>query len=109
MYSKTAANAREVGSSTRLCQAQIMRKQTKQAMEAKKGRYTYEYPHPSVTTDCVIFGFDGTRLNVLLVERGMSHLPRHGGKPGGDDHQPLTMMAWPDFLGYAELRQQYRQ
>lgn len=29
------------------------------------------YPHPSVTTDCVIFGFDGTRLQVLLVERGI--------------------------------------
>ena len=63
MYSKTAANAREVGSSTRLCQAQIMQKQTKQALEAKKGRYTYEHPHPNVTTDCVIFGFDGTVFN----------------------------------------------
>ena len=70
MYSKTAANAREVGSSTRLCQAQIMQKQTKQAMEAKKGRYTYEHPHPNVTTDCVIFGFDGTRLNVAARRTG---------------------------------------
>lgn len=22
-------------------------------------KYCYKYPHPSVTTDCVIFGFDG--------------------------------------------------
>ena len=22
-------------------------------------KYHYKYPHPSVTTDCVIFGFDG--------------------------------------------------
>lgn len=33
--------------------------------------YHYKYPHPSVTTDCVIFGCDGTQLNVLLVERGI--------------------------------------
>ena len=25
-------------------------------------KYCYKYPHPSVTTDCVIFGFDGTKL-----------------------------------------------
>ena len=30
--------------------------------------YSYKYPHPSVTTDCVMFGFDGTKLQVLLVE-----------------------------------------
>ena len=32
--------------------------------------YCYKYPHPAVTTDCVIFGFDGENLNVLLVKRG---------------------------------------
>lgn len=36
--------------------------------KTEKGlRYCYKYPHPSVTTDCVIFGFDGTKLRVLLV------------------------------------------
>lgn len=35
-------------------------------------KYSYKYPHPSVTTDCVIFGFDGVKLKVLLVERGMA-------------------------------------
>ena len=34
-------------------------------------KYCYKYPHPSVTTDCVIFGFDGTKLRVLLVQRGI--------------------------------------
>ena len=34
-------------------------------------KYCYKYPHPSVTTDCVIFGFDGTKLRVLLVQRGV--------------------------------------
>jgi len=33
-------------------------------------KYCYQYPHPAVTTDCVIFGFDGEKLNVLLVKRG---------------------------------------
>lgn len=33
-------------------------------------KYCYKYPHPAVTTDCVIFGFDGDKLNVLLVKRG---------------------------------------
>ena len=33
-------------------------------------KYCYKYPHPAVTTDCVIFGFDGEKLNVLLVKRG---------------------------------------
>lgn len=37
---------------------------------AKKGSYVYEYPHPAVTADCVIFGYDGKDLRVLLVKRG---------------------------------------
>ncbi len=28
--------------------------------------YSYKYPRPAVTTDCVIFGFDGIKLKVLL-------------------------------------------
>ncbi len=36
----------------------------------EENKYCYRYPHPSVTTDCVIFGFDGERLKVLLVKRG---------------------------------------
>ena len=37
---------------------------------AKKGPYTYEYPHPAVTADCVVFGYDGKELRVLLIKRG---------------------------------------
>ena len=29
--------------------------------------YTYEYPHPAVTADAVVFGFDGKSLNLLLI------------------------------------------
>ncbi|MBR3101032.1 MAG: NUDIX hydrolase [Muribaculaceae bacterium] len=48
-----------------------------------ENQYTYKYPHPAVTTDCVVFGFDGVKLNVLLIERG--HEPYKGSWafPGG--------------------------
>ena len=52
-------------------------------METGKRLYTYEYPHPSVTTDCVIFSFDGTKLNVLLVERGVEPYKGRWAFPGG--------------------------
>ena len=52
-------------------------------METIKGSYTYEYPHPSVTTDCVIFGFDSTKLKVLLVERGIEPYKGRWALPGG--------------------------
>ena len=50
-------------------------------MEEKK--YCYRYPHPAVTTDCVIFGFDGTKLKVLLVERGIDPYKGKWALPGG--------------------------
>ena len=31
--------------------------------------YTYQYPHPAVTADCVIFGYDGTGIKTLLIQR----------------------------------------
>lgn len=48
-----------------------------------KGSYTYKYPHPSVTTDCVIFGFDSKDLNILLVERGLEPFKGLWALPGG--------------------------
>ena len=45
--------------------------------------YSYKYPHPAVTTDCVIFGFDGTKLQVLLVERGLEPYKGRWAFPGG--------------------------
>lgn len=38
---------------------------------ANKGQYTYEYPHPAVTADSVVFGYDGKELKVLLIKRGV--------------------------------------
>lgn len=50
-------------------------------MEDKK--YCYKYPHPAVTTNCIIFGFDGIDLNVLLVERGIEPFKGKLAFPGG--------------------------
>lgn len=46
-------------------------------------RYCYAYPHPAVTTDCVMFGFDGTALKVLLIERGIEPYKGRWAFPGG--------------------------
>ena len=46
-------------------------------------QYCYKYPHPAVTTDCVIFGFDGERLQVLLIERGIEPYKGRWAFPGG--------------------------
>ena len=45
--------------------------------------FSYKYPHPAITTDCVIFGFDGTRLQVLLIERGLEPYKGKWAFPGG--------------------------
>lgn len=50
-------------------------------MEEQK--YCYKYPRPAVTTDCVIFAFDGNKLQVLLVERGREPYKGHWAFPGG--------------------------
>ena len=49
----------------------------------EENMYCYRYPHPAVTTDCVIFGFDGERLQVLLVERGIEPYKGRWAFPGG--------------------------
>lgn len=46
-------------------------------------KYCYKYPRPSVTTDCVIFGFDGARLMVLLIQRGIEPYKGRWAFPGG--------------------------
>ncbi len=48
--------------------------------------YTYEYPRPSVTVDCVVFGLDGLDqedLKVLLIERGREPFAGCWALPGG--------------------------
>lgn len=45
--------------------------------------YTYKYPHPAVSTDCVVFGFDGYEIKVLLIERGIEPYKGMLAFPGG--------------------------
>ncbi|MBQ8204519.1 MAG: NUDIX hydrolase [Alistipes sp.] len=48
-----------------------------------ENRYCYKYPHPSVTADCVIFGFDGVSIKVLLIQRGIEPFKGMWAFPGG--------------------------
>jgi 8-oxo-dGTP diphosphatase len=52
-------------------------------MEEEKKVFTYRYPHPAVTADCVVFGFDGKGLKVLLIERGNEPYKGMWAFPGG--------------------------
>jgi 8-oxo-dGTP diphosphatase len=45
--------------------------------------YTYPYPHPAVATDCVVFGFDGRGLKILLIRRGVEPYLGRWAFPGG--------------------------
>ena len=46
-------------------------------------KYCYKYPHPAVTADCVIFGFDGINIKVLLIQRGIDPYKGKWAFPGG--------------------------
>lgn len=46
--------------------------------------YTYEYPRPALTVDCIIFGLDeSNQLKVLLIERGHEPYKGQWALPGG--------------------------
>lgn len=52
-------------------------------MEENKEMYSYRYPRPAVTADCVIFGFDGVGIKVLLIQRGIEPFKGKWALPGG--------------------------
>lgn len=52
-------------------------------MKQGNKQFCYRYPHPAVTADCVIFGFTGTELKLLLVERGNEPYKGYWALPGG--------------------------
>lgn len=57
--------------------------------------YTYEYPHPSVTVDMVVFTLRGDDLAVLLVKRKNDPFKGHWALPGGfvDENEALERAA----------------
>jgi 8-oxo-dGTP diphosphatase len=53
-------------------------------MATARSTFTYAFPRPSVTVDCVIFGFDAARgLQVLLIKRGLEPHQGMWALPGG--------------------------
>ena len=54
-----------------------------QFYDDEKKEYLYRYPHAAVTADCVIFGFDGKNLKILLIERGLEPYKGMWALPGG--------------------------
>ena len=55
--------------------------------------YTYEYPRPAVTVDCVVFGvdLDGDALEVELIERAIEPFRGHWAFPGGHVDEDETL------------------
>jgi 8-oxo-dGTP diphosphatase len=45
--------------------------------------FSYNYPRPALTVDCVVFGFDEGELKVLLIERGLEPFAGKWALPGG--------------------------
>jgi ADP-ribose pyrophosphatase YjhB (NUDIX family) len=45
--------------------------------------FTYQYPRAALTVDCVVFGFDGGDLKVLLIQRGLEPFKGRWALPGG--------------------------
>ena len=64
--------------------------------------YTYEYPRPALTVDCVVFGFDEGDLKVLLIRRGLPPFKGGWALPGGFVHMTET----PDDAARRELREE---
>jgi 8-oxo-dGTP diphosphatase len=49
----------------------------------KDKKYCYQYPHPAVTADCVVFSIEGHNVNVLLIQRGNEPYKGSWAFPGG--------------------------
>lgn len=57
--------------------------------------FSYKYPRPAVTCDCVIFTLRGEDLAVLLIQRGGDPFQGHWALPGGfvNDNESLERAA----------------
>ena len=64
--------------------------------------YAYRYPRAAVTADSVIFGFDGRRLQVLLIQRGIEPYKGYWALPGGF----MNMDESIDECAFRELREE---
>jgi 8-oxo-dGTP diphosphatase len=53
--------------------------------------FSYQYPRPALTVDCVVFGFDESELKVLLIQRGLEPFKDRWAFPGGFVHVEETI------------------
>jgi 8-oxo-dGTP diphosphatase len=53
--------------------------------------FTYAYPRAALTVDCVVFGFDGADLKILLIRRGVAPFLGSWALPGGFVHVTETL------------------
>ncbi|MDE7160900.1 MAG: NUDIX hydrolase [Muribaculaceae bacterium] len=78
-------------------------------MSSDKKKYCYEYPRPAMTADCVIFGFDGEALRILLVERGVEPYKGYWALPGGfmKEDESIEECAMRELLEETGMRRVY--
>lgn len=71
--------------------------------------FTYEYPRPAMTVDCVVFGFDGGGLQVLLIRRALEPFQGSWALPGGfvDMDEDLDQAARRELQEETHLSQVY--
>ncbi|MGA7935790.1 MAG: NUDIX domain-containing protein [Kovacikia sp.] len=55
--------------------------------------YTYKYPRPSLTVDCVVFGLNNADLKVLLIQRDIPPFKHEWALPGGFVHLDESLEA----------------
>lgn len=48
-----------------------------------EGNYCYQYPHPAITADCLVFACDGAVTKLLLIERRHEPCKGRWAFPGG--------------------------
>ncbi len=64
--------------------------------------YTYEFPRPNLTVDCVVFGLDEEDLKVMLIRRNLSPFKGRWALPGGFVRMDETL----DEAARRELREE---
>lgn len=65
-------------------------------------KFSYRYPHPAVSADCVVFGFKRGRFEVLLVERGAAPYKGSWAFPGGF----MEIVETAEQTAHRELREE---
>ena len=64
--------------------------------------YKYQYPHPAVAADCLVFGYDGNSLKILLIRRKNDPYKGYWAVPGGFSNMDETI----DETAKRELREE---